>query len=148
MKLLEKFNLLLQNAKKESDKNEKIRMSASSDPYQNKAFLDLIAFTEKQFKTSMSFGEAIDAIEKGEMIAREGWNGKGLFVFKQIPAEIALDIIPKMQSVPQKVKAKMIASKTTLKYNKQLAIVCAEGKVNSWSPSVADTLANDWYIVD
>lgn len=52
----------------------------------------------------MNFGQAIEALKEGKMIQREGWNGKGLFVFMQIPSTITADIIPKMQSLPQSVK--------------------------------------------
>ena len=29
----------------------------------------------------MKFGQALEALERGEKIAREGWNGKGMFLF-------------------------------------------------------------------
>jgi hypothetical protein len=95
----------------------------------------------------LSYGEAIKSLEQGRMLARVGWNGSGMFVFKQIPAEIGLDIIPKMQSVPTSVKDHMIASSTTLKYTNQMAIVNRDGRVDSWVASSSDTFANDWMIV-
>ena len=52
----------------------------------------------------MNFGKAIEALKEGKLVARDGWNGKGMFVMKQIPAEIGLDIIPRMQSVQQSAK--------------------------------------------
>ena len=47
----------------------------------------------------MNFGEAIQAMKQGKRVQREGWNGKGLFVFIQIPAVIDRETIPKMQSL-------------------------------------------------
>ena len=47
----------------------------------------------------MNFGLAIEALKQGRLVYRDGWNGKGMFVMKQIPAEIPLEVIPKMQSV-------------------------------------------------
>lgn len=47
----------------------------------------------------MSFGIAIEALKFGFAIRREGWNEKGLMVFKQVPAHIDSNIIPKMQSL-------------------------------------------------
>ena len=44
------------------------------------------------------FGEAIKALKDGYAIARKGWNGKNLFVVKQIPATIEGMIIDKIQS--------------------------------------------------
>lgn len=29
----------------------------------------------------MKFGEALEAAKEGKLIARSGWNGKGMFVF-------------------------------------------------------------------
>ena len=52
----------------------------------------------------MSFGIAIQALKFGLAIRRAGWNGKGLMVFKQVPAHIESDTIPKMQSLPQSAK--------------------------------------------
>lgn len=52
----------------------------------------------------MNFGEALEALKNGEAVQREGWNGKGLFVIKQVPAQIGKDIIPNMQSLPQRAK--------------------------------------------
>ena len=31
----------------------------------------------------MNFGEAIEAVKNGALIARAGWNGKGMFVFQR-----------------------------------------------------------------
>lgn len=42
------------------------------------------------------FGGALVAVKAGKMISRQGWNGKGLFVFQQIPSEIPKEIVPKM----------------------------------------------------
>lgn len=36
----------------------------------------------------MSFGVAIEALKFGLAIRRKGWNGKGLWVIKQVPAHI------------------------------------------------------------
>ena len=30
----------------------------------------------------MKFGEALEEVKKGALIARAGWNGKGMFVFQ------------------------------------------------------------------
>lgn len=53
---------------------------------------------------SVNFGGAIDLLKAGLAVRRKGWNGKGLFIVKQVPSHIEGDIIPKMQSLPQSVK--------------------------------------------
>lgn len=99
-------------------------------------------------KNNLNFGQAIDALKQGKRVAREGWNGKGLFVFKQIPAEIGVENIPKMQNVPQDVKNEMIKRGQSLKYANQMAIVHSDGRVDSWVASSSDIFANDWIILD
>jgi hypothetical protein len=33
----------------------------------------------------MNFGWAIEEMKKGNKVAREGWNGKGIFIELQVP---------------------------------------------------------------
>jgi len=96
----------------------------------------------------MNFGQAIEALKEGKLIQREGWSGKGMFIMKQIPAEIGLDIIPKMQSVQQSAKDKLIKSNTTLKYSNQMLIIKSDGTADSWVASSSDTFAEDWIILN
>ena len=97
---------------------------------------------------NLNFGQAIEALKNGKMVARKGWNKSGMFVFKQIPSEVGLEIIPKMQSVPCSVKKHMLDSETTLKYTNQMVLVQPEGRIDSWVASSSDTFAEDWYIVE
>lgn len=59
----------------------------------------------------LSFSIAIVLLAKGFAIRRTGWNGKGLFVIKQVPAHIESDIIPRMQSLPQSAKDLILKGK-------------------------------------
>jgi len=95
----------------------------------------------------LNFGVAIEALKGGYRISRHGWNGKGLFVFKQIPANIGTDIIPKMTSVPQEVKDTMIGRDQNLNYRNQCAIVDSNGNVDNWVPSISDIFSEDWIIL-
>jgi hypothetical protein len=103
-----------------------------------------------------NFGQAVEALKQGKMVQREGWNGKGLFVFMQVPAEIPHDIIPKMQSLPDRVKYEFLKRKMALanipethsgiKYSNQLALVDVHNNITGWSPSTSDALAEDWVV--
>lgn len=103
---------------------------------------------------NLSFGQAIELMEQGVPMQRAVWNGKGLFVFMQIPAEIDLRIVPNMQSLPQKVKDIFMLRQTrdindpwnSIKYSNQIAIVNPDNTINGWTPSVSDSLATDWQI--
>lgn len=107
---------------------------------------------------NLNFGQAIEALKQGKMVARQGWNGKGLFVFMQVPAEINKSIVPKMQSLPQSVKdefqRRFESQKTKeipkegIYYKNQLAMVDTNNQISGWAPSSSDTLAEDWVILD
>lgn len=97
----------------------------------------------------MSFGIAIQALKFGLAIRREGWNGKGLFVIKQVPAHIESDIIPKMQSLPQSAKDLILKGKGFVDYTSQCLIYNENtGRADSWVPSISDVFAEDWEIVE
>ncbi len=55
-------------------------------------------------RINLTFGEAIEVLQAGGMIARDGWNGSNMFVFKQVPSIINKTVVPKMTSLPQSVK--------------------------------------------
>lgn len=99
-------------------------------------------------QTNLTFGSAISALKQGKRVCRAGWNGKGLFVFQQVPAEIALETIPKMQSLPDTVKAELTRRGGTIRYSDQLALVKPDNTINGWAPSTADALAEDWCVLD
>ena len=97
---------------------------------------------------SMNFGETIEALRVGLAVRRKGWNGKGLFVVKQIPAHIEGDIIPKMQSLPQIAKDILMSRENPhIDYTNQMLIINPDGRADSWVPSVSDIFAEDWEIV-
>lgn len=96
----------------------------------------------------MDFGKAIIALKQGKAIQRKGWNGKGLFVVKQIPASIGADIIPKMQSLPQSAKdIIMLRENPHIDYTNQMLIVNPDCRADSWVPSSSDVFAEDWCII-
>ena len=107
------------------------------------------AFDESYRETeAMTFGIAIEALKLGKLIARTGWNGKELFVFKQVPALIDHPIVPKMTSTPQDFKDRMMARSQKLNYRNQMCIVDAVGNIDSWVPSSSDIFSEDWRIVE
>ena len=96
----------------------------------------------------MNFGMAIMALKAGFPIRRKGWNGEGLMVFKQVPAHIESDVIPKMQSLPQSAKDLIMKDKGFIDYTSQCLIYNENtGRADSWVPSISDMFADDWEIV-
>jgi Protein of unknown function (DUF2829) len=96
----------------------------------------------------LDFGTAIKLLEAGLCVARDGWNGNGLFVIKQVPAHIPSEIIPKMQSLPPKAKELILKSRGYVNYTSQCLLFNSNtGRADSWTPSISDVFANDWYVV-
>ena len=94
----------------------------------------------------MTFGEAIDAMRGGELVMRKGLKNFTWFVCRQVPASINKDIVPKMQSLPD--KAKKALEEYSLNYVNQMIIVEHDGTVTSYTPTTEDIFADDWYIVE
>ena len=96
-----------------------------------------------------SFSEAIKLLKQGKALRRSGWNGKNLFVIKQVPAHIESDIIPKMQSLPQSAKDLILNGKGFIDYTSQCLIYNGNtGRADSWVPSISDIFAEDWEVTD
>ncbi len=96
----------------------------------------------------MNFGMAIMALKAGYPVRRSGWNGKGLWVIKQVPAHITEEINPKMQSLPKSAKDLLLNGNKFIDYTSQCLIYNENtGRADSWVPSISDVFAEDWGIV-
>ncbi len=96
----------------------------------------------------LSFEQILPMIREGFAVRRNGWNGKGLMVFKQVPAHITSEIIPKMQSLPDEAKRHILAAGDHIDYVSQCLIFNpSTGEANSWVPSISDVFATDWELV-
>lgn len=95
---------------------------------------------------NQTFGQAIEALKQGKFVSREGWNGKGMFVFMQVPSEVPVEIIPKMTSLPPSVKKKVMERGQPLRYQNQLAMVYPDNNIYGWLASPSDCLESDWCI--
>lgn len=80
----------------------------------------------------MNFGEAIAALKEGELLEREGWNGKGIFIALQVPDENS------------KMTSPYIYIDTT---GLQTDNEAAPKSLVPWLASQTDMLADDWQIV-
>lgn len=110
----------------------------------------------------VSFGEAIKALKLGKRVCRQGWNGKGLFIFMQVPSEVSMDIVPEMTSLPQSVKdeferrfkngsAQELVDPielNSIRYQNQIAMVYPNNNIYGWVASPSDVLEEDWIILD
>ena len=87
----------------------------------------------------MNFGQAIEAVKNGKLAAREGWNGKDMFLYYVSEGRYPV----KMDA------AAGIADEDGLvEYGAYIALKTAQGDVVPWTASQTDILANDWIIVE
>ena len=107
------------------------------------------------FRKHITFGEALEALNKGKMVTRELWKQSGEFVFMQVPSTIQKEIVPKMQSLPESVKTEFEKRFNnpdlqidSIYYHNQLAIVSASNLIAGFCPSVSDVMAEDWLILE
>lgn len=97
----------------------------------------------------LSFGTVISALNVGFVAYRKNWNGKGLFVFKQVRVTIAKDeIIKNMLSLNDLSKQLILATNGFINYCNQCLIYDSNtGNANDWVPSISDIFAEDWCII-
>lgn len=84
----------------------------------------------------MDFGMALVALKRGECVARQGWNGKGMFLFLQrgVPVQNE-DVIDYFGGRMPRV-------------NPYICMKAADNSiVPGWLASQTDMLAEDWEIV-
>ena len=83
----------------------------------------------------MNFGQAIEALENNQSVARQGWNGKGLKLTLQIPDEHSKMTLPYIYMSYPSTPASETAPINHISANVP------------WLASQTDMLAKDWIIV-
>lgn len=108
----------------------------------------------KLIGVALTFGAAMEVLKNGGLVQRSTWDN-GSFVFRQIPSTVSKDIVPKMQSVPD--KAKKVFEKRfedpkeetdSISYHNQLAFVNKSNLVSGYAPTPEEALADDWFEVE
>lgn len=108
----------------------------------------------------MTFGEALEAVKQGKLVAREGWNGKNMFIFMRPADSLPVDVvIDNVKSLPQAVKNYYVGQfshtrqekekgKNLVHFSQYLCMKAAdESIVNGWLASQTDMLSEDWTIL-
>lgn len=89
--------------------------------------------------TKMSYELALRCVKNGELIAREGWNGKGMFIFLVPGSTFTVNRAPLLGIFPEG---------TAINYQPHIDMFTADGTVVPWICSQSDQLADDWMIVE
>lgn len=90
----------------------------------------------------MDFGEALACVKDGEKIAREGWNGKGMWVV----------LSPGFVIGPERVFSESIRDELRARgedgtFRPYLMMCTVDGEFVPWVASQTDLLADDWEVV-
>lgn len=89
-------------------------------------------------RPKMNFSEALEEIKAGKRLQREGWNGKGMFVFLVPGSKFRVNREPLLS---------ILGEGTEVTYRPHIDLRAADGTVGVWQPSMADLLATDWGVV-
>lgn len=84
------------------------------------------------------FGQALDWLQKRKKVTREGWNGKGMFLY-YVPAN-------EYDAVTDIAKEAFPSGKVP--YGAYIAMKTAQNNVVPWLASQTDILAEDWCVID
>lgn len=84
-----------------------------------------------------SFSQALESLKAGNKVCREGWNGKGMFIFLVQGSTFTVNRPPLLGIYPEG---------TEVKYHAHVDMKTADGQIVPWLCSQTDMLASDWMI--
>lgn len=91
----------------------------------------------------LTFGMAIELLKLGKRVAREGWNGKGMWIALS-PGHAALEA-EKFWAGPNREYAEQMGGAANVR--PYITMKDADGDIVAWTASQSDVLADDWYEV-
>lgn len=83
----------------------------------------------------MNFGEALQLLKAGKKVSRQGWNGKGMFVFLVQGSTFTVNRPPLLG---------IYEEGTKINYCPHIDMRTANGDIVPWLASQTDVLAEDW----
>lgn len=86
----------------------------------------------------MNFGQALEALEQGQTVARTGWNGKNMFLFL-VPGSTFKVNRPPLLGI--------FEEGAPVNYHSHIDMRTADGTIVPWLASQTDVLAKDWIVV-
>jgi len=86
----------------------------------------------------LNFGLAIEALKKGALVQRKGWNGKGMFLYYVEGSTFNVNRAPLLGIYPKGAE---------ITYQSHIDMKTADGRCVPWFASQSDMLCDDWRIV-
>lgn len=88
--------------------------------------------------SNMTFGHAVELLKTGVKVSRQGWNGKGMFLFLVDGSTFKVNRPPLLG---------IYKEGTEIKYCPHIDMKTADGSIVPWLASQSDVLSNDWMVV-
>lgn len=89
-------------------------------------------------KTNLSFSAALAILKCGYRLQRDGWNGKGMFIYYVRPGNY---------NPCTAAAEKIVNEEGKVPYSAYIAFYTVDKKVVPWVASQTDLLADDWRVV-
>lgn len=92
----------------------------------------------------MNFGEAIAALKEGKKVARQGWNGKGMYLWLMPAAKVKAEWCkePHLKALAEENGGEIEALGS-------IRMLTADKKIlTGWLASQTDILSEDWVIIE
>lgn len=86
----------------------------------------------------LDFSFALFALKEGNKVAREGWNGKEMFIFLVQGSKFTVNRAPLLGIYPEG---------TVISYLPHIDMKTATGEIVPWLASQSDLMAEDWVVV-
>lgn len=91
-----------------------------------------------ELESNLDFSSALMHLKNGKKVSRQGWNGKGMFIYLVPGSTFLVNRAPLNVIYPEG---------TEIKYLPHLDMRTADGSCVPWLASQTDILANDWSVV-
>lgn len=86
----------------------------------------------------MDFSQALALLKQGATVTREGWNGKGMYLYLVPGSEFTVNRAP---------LAGILPTGTRVSYRPHIDMKTAQGDFVPWIASQSDLLADDYIVV-
>lgn len=86
-----------------------------------------------------NFSRMLELLKEGKPLCREGWNGKGMYIY-YVPAA--------RYKAMTDVAKRDFGEDAMIQYEAYIAMKNAQGTVSIWNPSQVDLFAEDWMIAN
>ena len=92
-----------------------------------------------QASGNMTFGHAVELMKAGHKVARQGWNGKGMFLFLVDGSTFKVNRPPLLG---------IFEEGTEIVYRPHIDMKAANGDIGTWVASQSDIIESDWVVVE